>query len=82
MQSQGAEVSEFISTFARQRRVVMSRAASILDPVVRPIPKAEAGTKMETSPQLSALLATSLEELVPTAILLTDLNGVVREANH
>jgi len=111
MQSQGTEIGEFISTFARQRHVVLSRAAHILDPVAPP-----STSESETLPQLSALLATTLEELkvceeellaqqetftsnrddlehrlqhyremfdfVPTPILLTDLNGSVREANR
>jgi PAS domain S-box-containing protein len=110
MQSQDTEIGQFISTFSRQRHVVLSRAASIIDPAV---PEAE--PRDETA-QLSALLATSLEELkvceeellsqqesftstrdeveqrlqhyrdlfelVPTAILFTDLNGSVREANR
>jgi PAS domain-containing protein len=110
MQSQDTEIGQFIATFAKQRHVVLSRATSIID--IAAVPEQP---RDETS-QLSALLATSLEELkvceeelmaqqesftttrdeveqrlqhyrdifelVPTAILFTDLNGSVREANR
>lgn len=111
MQSQETEIGEFISTFAKQRHTVLSRAAGILNPGAP-----QTAAHSEAVPQLSALLATSLEELkvceeellsqhesflsqrdeaehklqhyrelfdlAPVAILMTDLNGALRDVNR